>query len=241
MSKTLVYSCVAGNYDDVVNGLLSSLAPVEQDVVYVLYTDQQIKDSVRISLDCFQYQAPNGSIVWQIRPLVWSHPLCKRRTARFCKVNPHIFCDDNTTHTIWLDGTQVIKNDTKLVSNLLPFLEDNCIATFKHPERICVYQEIQACIRLKKDNETLMQNQIVSYRKEGYPAYNGLVETSCVVRKQNTESAEFNRQWWNEIASNSFRDQLSFNYVAWKQKQKYGLIPGHRVKSAFFTYATHLK
>lgn len=241
MSKTLVYSCIAGRYDNITTGLLSSLAPVEKDVAYVLYTDQVIKNAVKISQDCSQYQTPNGSIVWQLRPLVWVHPLCKRRTARFCKINPHIFCTDEISHTIWLDGTQVIKKDVKLASSLLLSLKDDVIATFKHPERICIYQELQACIQFKKDNESLMRQQIAGYRKEGYPAYKGLVETACVVRKQGKESADFNNQWWNEITKNSYRDQLSFNYVSWKYKQKYGLIPGHRMKSDFFHHTMHLK
>jgi hypothetical protein len=241
MSKTLVYSCVAGNHDDVTKSLLSSLAPMEQDVSYVLYTDQIIKDAVKISQDCLQYQAPSGSIVWQIKPLVWEHPLCKRRTARFCKVNDHILCTDDITHTIWLDGTQVIKENVKLVNSMVPLLKDNFISTFKHPERVCIYQELNACIRWKKDNKTLMQQQIANYRKQGYPTYNGLVETACVIRKRGEIAAEFNKNWWAEIEHNSYRDQLSFNYVAWKYKQKYGLIPGHRVKSNFFHHRLHLK
>jgi len=239
MSKILVYSCVAGNYDDVTKGLLSSLAPAEHDVSYVLYTDQPIKDSIKISQDCFHYQAPGGNITWQIRPLVWEHPLCKRRTARFCKINPHIFCDNSTTHDIWIDGNQIIKQDVRLVESLLPYLKNNFIATFKHPDRICIYQELPQCIQWEKDNSTLMRRQVDNYRKEGYPAYVGLVETSCLVRKQGKESADFNKQWWDEISRNSYRDQLSFNYVVWKQKQKYGLLVGHRTKSSFFHYAPH--
>lgn len=241
MSKTLVYSCIAGKHDDATKSLLSSLAPTELDVLYVLYTDQTIKNAVKVSEGCFQYRAPEGNIVWQIKPLIWDHPFCKRRTARFCKVNSHIFCDNEIAHTIWLDGTQVIQENVKLVESMLPLLGDNFIATFKHPERICVYQEMQACIKLKKDNKTLMQQQISNYRKEGYPAYNGLVETSCVLRKQSEETAEFNKNWWAELEHHSYRDQLSFNYVAWKNKQKYGLIPGHRLKSSFFHHVIHPK
>ena len=241
MIKTLVYSCVAGDHDTATKSLLASLAPMEKDVSYVLYTDQTIKNAVKTSQGCSQYQTPNGSIVWQIKPLVWEHPLCKRRTARFCKVNPHIFCADDITHTIWLDGTQTIKDDVKLVESMMPLLEDNFISAFKHPDRICIYQEINACIKYKKDNKALMQQQIANYRKEGYPAYNGLVETTCVLRKQGEASAEFNKHWWAEIEHNSCRDQLSFNYVAWKYKQKYGLIPGHRLKSNFFHHVLHPK
>jgi hypothetical protein len=237
----MIYSCVTGNYDDVTKGLLASTAPAEKNVIYVLYTDQFLKNAVKVSSDCFQYQAPNGNILWQIRPLIWSHPLCKRRTARFCKINPHIFCDADIDYTIWLDGSQKIKEDVRLTDALIPTLKNNFLSTFKHPSRICIYQELQACIQLKKDNATLMKQQIENYRKEGYPAYNGLVETACIVRKQNKESADLNNHWWKEITNNSYRDQLSFNYVVWKYVQKYGLIPGHRLKSAFFNYAPHLK
>lgn len=239
MTKTLIYSCIAGNFEDATKGVLSSMAPMEKDVVYVLYTDQIIKNAVKTNQNCLQYQVPNGNILWQIKPLVWEHPFCKRRTARFCKINPHIFCGDEITHTIWMDGTQVIKENMELAKSMLPLLSDNFVAAFKHCERNCIYKELTACIKYKKDNKALMQQQIEKYRKENYPAYNGLVETGCLVRKQGDESAEFNKRWWNEITQNSYRDQLSFNYVMWKYNQKYSLIPEQPRKCKFFHHVAH--
>ena len=40
--------------------------------------------------------------------------------------------------------------------------------------------------------------------------------------------------WWEEIKYNSKRDQLSFNYVAWKNGLKYNSIPGDIRNNSFF-------
>lgn len=34
-------------------------------------------------------------------------------------------------------------------------------------------------------------------------------------------------EWWKIIATYSKRDQLSFNYIMWKLKKNYTVIPGN--------------
>lgn len=230
MSNIVVYSCVTGAYDMINSTLISSIGVHEPNVRYVLYTDQVKKIKT--------VNNPKSKISWEFRPLVWQHPLCQRRTARWHKINNHLLPDD-ADYTVWVDGSQQIK-EVGIFSKLVePISGRYMLGTFKHPNRTCVYQELQACINRKKDNFQLMRNQIKKYREDNYPPYNGMVETSCVFRKACPEVTAFNALWWEQISNNSFRDQLSFNYAAWKLNQPYGIIPGCRSDSRFFRFIPH--
>lgn len=229
MSKIVVYSCVTGNYDKLHAGILNSQVIEEENAKYILFTDN-VAEAKRF--------ANLHNVLWDVRPLVWQHPLCKRRTARWHKLNSTVLFP-GTDHTVWFDGSQRIKQ-VRIVEQLVkPVMKGVSIAAFKHPDRTCVYQELEACKKLKKDNPTLMDQQIHKYRSEGYPPFNGMVETACVIRGNNTEVVRFNKLWWEQLQNHSFRDQLSFNYVAWKLNTKYGHIPGHRARSPFCDFVMH--
>lgn len=230
MSKLIVYSCVTGSYDKINQTLLASVGIAEPNVSYIVYTDTVSKPEFR--------RSPNSAITWELRPLVWKHNLCRRRTARWHKVNSHLLPQE-AEQTVWIDGSQKIKPVEIYAKLVVPLQAKYVLATFKHPDRSCIYQEMQACIHYHKDNPKLMQKQIAQYRAENYPAYNGMVETACVFRQTCAEVAKFNELWWEQINQHSFRDQLSFNYVAWKLNQAYGIIPGRRDASRFFEFIPH--
>ena len=47
--------------------------------------------------------------------------------------------------------------------------------------------------------------------------------------------------WWTEIKHNSKRDQLSFNYVAWKNNFKYNYLDGDvRTNHYFLNMGAHV-
>jgi hypothetical protein len=230
MTPITVYSCVTGYYDTVNRTLMSSVGLAEVGVRYVLYTDAVTHPETRTN--------PNSNISWEYRPVVWKHRLCRRRTARWHKINSHLLPDMDEL-SVWVDGSQKIKPIAFRSELVEPLLGRYSLAAFKHPDRICAYQELQACIRLKKDNPELMEQQLEVYRQEGFPPYHGLVETSCVFRRNCPEVAAFNALWWEQLSRYSFRDQLSFNYVAWRLNQPYGIIPGRRDMSRFFEFVPH--
>lgn len=223
MKNIVVYSCVTGGYDSVADTLMARSPAIDCDASFVLFSD------------AITQAETNGN--WQIVPLAFKHALCRRRTARWHKINSHALFPYADT-TVWIDGSQSFK-PIRLFDDLIKpnLLHD--IATFKHPVRNCVYQELNACIRYRKDNEILMRRQVEKYKAEQYPMHNGMVETACVVRRNTPEITIFNKAWWSEMDNNSFRDQLSFNYVARKTNTQYSIIPGHREKSPYFHFTPH--
>lgn len=47
--------------------------------------------------------------------------------------------------------------------------------------------------------------------------------------------------WWEEIKYNSKRDQLSFNYVAWKNSFNFNYLEGHDRTNHYFNFSKHIK
>jgi LmbE family N-acetylglucosaminyl deacetylase len=130
-----------------------------------------------------------------------------RRNARFHKVlMPN--CDN-----VWVDGNIV---PTKTIDEYLEMCGDNDIMLFKHPLRKCVYDEAVTVMAHNMDNKDIVAHQAGRYLKEGYPKNNGLHETGFLFRKNTPKVREFNRIWWEEICSGSYRDQISFDYCVWK-------------------------
>lgn len=91
------------------------------------------------------------------------------------------------------------------------------IVTFKKHIRNCVYDEIDACIKAKKESKGICESVRKRLINENYPKNNGLFENNVIVLKPNNERlSRLMKLWWKEIYNYSKRDQLSLNYVIWK-------------------------
>jgi len=63
-----------------------------------------------------------------------------------------------------------------------------------------------------------------------------------LLRKHNdTNVIKTMEDWWLEIKHNSRRDQLSFDYVAWKNNFKIQYIPGDNRNNQYFVLGRHKK
>lgn len=192
-------------------------------------------DGVR--LVCFTDAAVADPGPWEVRKL---HTFVRdaRRTARWHKIHSHKLFP-GTDPVVWIDGSlQLVCPATRLVEDGLA--GDNVLAAFKHPERNCIYDEHLACRRLRKDNPLLMQKQMDHYKFLGYPPKNGLAETGCVVRVPDA-CAAFEGEWWAMLNRFSHRDQLSFDFAAWRLKMTYRHLTGRSGKSPYFVFHPHKK
>ncbi len=210
----VVYTAIVGDGDD----LRPPLSDQPGDARLVCFTDRKFPD-------------PGP---WEVRPV---HKVVRdaRRTARWHKLNSHLLFPQAEA-TVWVDGSMQLKVPaTRLVEEGLA--GHNVLAAFRHPDRDCVYDEHVACRRLRKDHPVLMQRQMDHYKFLGYPPKNGLAETGCVVRTPG--AAGFEREWWAMLDRFSHRDQLSFDFAAWRLKVAYGRLPGSARKSPFFQFHPH--
>lgn len=148
------------------------------------------------------------------------------RDARRLKILAHRFLPEYE-YTLWLDGA--IRCDhtidpERLIETWLQGKFD--LATFRHPERNCVYEEARIVAGYNRDKPELVQAQMDRYREAKYPVGRGLAETAIILRRNCPETARFNELWWEEVQAGSRRDQLSFPVAAWRTGLKVNFLGG---------------
>lgn len=196
--RGVVYTCITGGYDAVRN---HSFISSEWD--YVCFTDQ-------IPENKEQY-------IWEFRKLSFTD-LDDVRNQRWHKLHPHKLFPDYA-QSIWVDGIIDVVNEEFFNGLGKLSVQDKKFALSIHPERDCIYDELDACIQLGKDNEMLMRKQVDLIRASGFPKNYGLFETGVMYRKHHDANIiSIMEDWWLWIKNYSRRDQLSLTFVLWQHR-----------------------
>ncbi|MCK4349583.1 MAG: DUF616 domain-containing protein [Candidatus Krumholzibacteria bacterium] len=224
MDKIAVYTAVFGGYE----GLVPQ--PRIDGIEYICFTDMPVR-----------------SRCWEVRVVEPEHADATRN-AREYKMLPHKYLADFET-SVWMDANYLIVGDVSpLVHDRLADAE---MAVFDHQQtrsdpRDCVYDEYKAMVEMGnrsgvyKDDPDAMNRQIECYREEGYPRHNGLIFSAVLLRRHNEPAVvRMMERWWDEISKGSRRDQLSFNYAAWKENFPYATIEGDLRNNPWFYMLGH--
>ena len=201
-NKIVCYTCITNEYDSVLEPAVSP-----PNIDFICFSDNEIQ-----------------SKHWTYRPIPNElKELDPIRQQRMLKICPHKFLKEYDI-SIWVDGNIQIKDD---LNNFLKIYKtDYC--TFwvrKHPKRDCIYAEAKECIAQRKAPAEVIEKQMAKYKAVNYPEHNGLVETVILLRRHN----DFMCQkvcdiWAAEVLTESYRDQLSFNYVCEQTNFRYGIL-----------------
>ena len=224
MEKIVVYTAIFGGYNELIE------QPQFENVDYVCFTDRNLLSS-------------SWKVVVVPEPQVGDD---NTRNNRYYKILPHLHLQDYQ-YSIYIDGNFIIKkNPQLLIKNFLN--EEVSMACFDHNQTImdprnCVYQEYEAIVALAetenkvKDDLEVIKKHIDFLKSENYPENNGLISGGVLVRKHFDEKLiKVMEEWWYFVKNFSKRDQLSFNYVAWKHHFKYNVIPGDIRKKNDYVY-----
>lgn len=221
--KIAVYTCLVGNYDHHQEPLFKP-----DNVDYIIVTDGLL---------------PSTGL-WKgidIRTIDGIPPLDDSRVSRYIKLHPHLFLNDYD-YSIYIDANIKTIGDMRYLIYLLN--QYGFIANI-HRHRDCIYKEIEACIRLKKDNPQIMRKQIDTYRSAAMPEHYGLIEANLLVRDHhNPACIGIMEKWWQEIAKHCGRDQLSLPFVLWKMGipvSEIGKISDNVYKLPLMQIQPHLK
>jgi len=235
-NKIVIYTAIFGGKDELIEPKFTL-----KGCDFVCFTDQDFI-----------------SDVWLVRKVEpeFEDPV---RNARMYKVLPHKYLLEYEI-SIWIDGNLLLRGD---VNELIKkYLKDYNLAIFDHNQhkkrwkklfwvkntedcRDCLYEEAKYLLRIGKDGKykddpDLMTEQIERYKKEGYPEHNGLAVTMMLIRRHNeTDVMQTMEDWWEEIENGSRRDQLSFNYVAWKNKLNFMYMKGDSRRNKWFLHQQH--
>lgn len=160
------------------------------------------------------------------------------RTAKKPKILAHRYFAEYDT-SVWIDGNQTAIGD--LADLAERHLAGSVLAMFGHPDgRTCIYDEAESCMRLEKDDPSIIRQQVDRYRGAGYPAQNGMPACMVLIRRHNEPAlVGAMEDWWREITMGSRRDQLSFSYVAWKHSLEYARVEGDVRDNPFLVWRPH--
>ena len=218
MKKVVVYTAVTRGFETIRDPEVMS-----KEIDYICYSDNP--------------RIVRGT-VWQYREIsdIGLDPV---RVTKHIKIMPHLYFPEYE-RSIWVDGRVLVRGD---ISSLL----DRCLAEkgcafAMHPWRNSIYDEAQACIQKGKDSVRVIESQMARYRAEGYPEENGLISGGVILRNHHdAQVQQVMEAWWEEVFNGSLRDQLSFNYVAWKNNFNYALIPGDIWENEWFAVVPRRK
>jgi len=142
---------------------------------------------------------------------------------RLFKFFPHRFLS-GYEKSVYMDGNVAVLRDPA------PFLReqgnDSPVLCLRHPQRNCVYEEAEACVAKGKDDANTIRRQMERYRAEGLPERLGLSQNNVIVRRHSDRSLDaLMMAWWNELCSESRRDQLGLPYASWRSRVPVALHP----------------
>jgi hypothetical protein len=91
-----------------------------------------------------------------------------------------------------------------------------------------------------EDDSEKIKIQYEAYKAEGFPDSEELATTMVLLRRHNEPDVMKTMElWWEQIARFSRRDQMSFNYVAWKTGLRFAYIPGDSRDNKYFKWMPH--
>lgn len=221
-NKNILYTCITGNYDGLIQHTYYS---PEWD--YYCFTDQknllEQKTVGHWQIKELQYQAANPQL-----------------TGRWHKIHPHIILAEYD-QCLYVDGN---------INILSPYLfelvneKQYILGQFIHPVRDCIYEEIVACLAGKKENKAKLEKVKNFLLQNQFPSHFGLSETGILFRQhKNPLCIKIMDEWWFMLENYSVRDQISLMYILWKNKlQPEWLCPyAYRQLKHDFTVIQHKK
>lgn len=217
MNKICAYTCITGEYD-----ILEDISFIDDNIDYFCFTNNK-----NIKSD-----------FWKVI-YIDNDGLNNVTLARKIKILGHKKLEKYDI-TIWLDGAiNVLKPLSQFLNEQCDFDKYDMIG-FKHQFRDCIYDEMNECIRLFKETTPKIDILKKYLSSEKYPAHNGLIESTVLVRKNNDKVKKLMDLWFKMIVEFSHRDQLSFNYCLWKQPISINFLDMYVYDNPYFKHRGHV-
>jgi hypothetical protein len=191
-NKFVVYTALFGDYDELVD-------PKEkyEGCDFICFTDQKHL----------------SSNIWKVK-IVESNILPPNLMNRMYKWLPHKYLS-NYESSLYIDANVILlDNPLKVLERYKEWL----IVVPRHPDRNCIYDEAIACIECNKTKIKDTLEQVRFYKKAGFPTHYGLSENNIIFRMHNHPKVVMLMEdvWKELIRWKTYRDQLCFSYVIWK-------------------------
>lgn len=192
--KSVIYTCLYGSGENI--------------------NEQEYASDREVDMVCFTDQRKLESSTWRV---VYDEGsgIGSKREAKKPKIQPHLYLGDYDV-SLYVDNTvKLKKKPSEIISNLKTLHSE--FALIRHPWRDCIYDEAEEVIALGFEEEKRVREQMDCYRGEGYAAHSGLIAGTFIFRNHHSRRVKkVCEDWWEHVLRYGARDQLSFNYVAWR-------------------------
>jgi hypothetical protein len=204
----LIYTAIFGNYDK-----LWEPKVVTEGWEYVCYTDQNFESNV-----------------WQIINIDPPHKDLTK-ASKFIKImkNP----EEGSDLFVWVDGSIEIRKDIDEFISKIPECE---LAMQVHPFNSSLQEELEACIRMNKDDVKIMREQVNNYTLISPYQF---TQNNIIVKRKGIQNAM--RKWWTQVDEYSKRDQLSFIWSMQQCNQNYCTFSNSLEDEYFLWHKLHEK
>ena len=198
-AKSVIYTCITDDYDDLREILTYKYIDPEWD--YVCFTNNQADIAAK------------QIGIWEIRPLQFTS-LDSSRNNRWHKTHPHLLFPEYE-ESIYIDGNINILSD--FLFRTIRQQNKNFLLP-RHHSNLCIYQEYKTVLLSKLDKQELILAERDLIEKAGMPRNYGFTENNILYRRHHqAEVISLMDDWWNMIETYAKRDQLSLVYLLWKR------------------------
>jgi hypothetical protein len=217
MPKYVVYTAIFNNYDTLKEPLCKS-----SEIDYVCFTDN--------------YKLK--SKIWRI--IYYNNTkLSASLNNRYLKIlGPYNELKDYD-YSIYIDGSILIKKDLSIL-----FLKniENPLVNFKHPQRNCLYDEIEQCLVERRGNIQGLYRQALYYLKMEMPYNYQLSDNKVFLRNHHSDIIrKVMFEWWEEVQRFSGRDQVCLPYILWRNDLQYKFFKEKIDSNKYLVVGPHKK
>lgn len=177
------------------------------------------------------------SSVW--RPIQYTFTGDPARAARRVKLCMHEIVKEVAPDCdvyVWVDAAYELHVDPRV---FIPGVLRADFALLVHPRRTSIIDEAAAILKRDKPPHPareVLERQVDRYLGERYPD-TALSSTGLFVRRNDVRTIRFNQAWWTEFSAYQHtRDQMSFDYTAWKRGMSIHYLEGHYRANPYATW-----
>ena len=190
MTKTAVYTCIVGAYDE-----LRQPVVLDAGFDFICFVGKGEKSAPRIG-------------AWEIRELPQTLGDATL-DARWAKTHPHVLLPDYAA-SVWIDGNIALLDGSLFAAAQAKAAAGVKFSGVPHPDRDCTYAEARKCFDMRYLKLGGLLGVWFYLWICGLPRHAGLMESNLVFRRhQDPAVVAFDERWWRLIRNLSRRDQLS--------------------------------
>ncbi|MBR3116699.1 MAG: DUF616 domain-containing protein [Bacilli bacterium] len=215
-NKICVYTCITGDYDEI-----KEIKKREKGIDYYLFTNNKNIKSYTWKVEYIEDKSLSNVLLARKTKILGNDIVNKYDIA------------------LWMDAAVEFKSDINDFINKY-FKSNDVFACFKHGIRNSILEEMDACLRFRKEDYSKIENLKKFYEKEKYNYDNGLIESTVYIKRPNDKTVRNTMNIWFDMVNNyTKRDQLSFNYAISKTKLKVRWIDENVFDNSWFRWHEH--